>query len=93
MALVAAASAVITAAVGIVAVNVLPGERKLDRPISSLFAVSDPEFPRAMSALFGPALVPGNRVTPLYNSRQIFEAMLADIRRAEKTITFETYIY
>jgi len=91
--LVAAVSAVITASVGIVAVNVLPGEHKLDRPIASLFAVGDPEFPRAMSALFGPALTPGNHVTPLYNGRQIFEAMLADIRRAEKSITFETYIY
>jgi phosphatidylserine/phosphatidylglycerophosphate/cardiolipin synthase-like enzyme len=40
-----------------------------------------------------PSLVDGNRVETLLNGDQIFPAMLAAIRAAKKTITFETYIY
>ena len=64
-----------------------------NEPLSSLYGVDDPEFAGAASVLFGPPLVPGNEVTPLYNGRQIFGAMLEEIRRAQKSITFETYIY
>ena len=91
--LVAVISAVVTALIGFVAINVLSGEHKIDKPISTAVAVEDPEFARVMSAMFGPMLVAGNAVTPLYNGRQIFASMLEAIRRAQKTITFETYIY
>jgi cardiolipin synthase len=91
--LVAAISAVATAFTGFVAVNVLSGEHKVDKPITTAFAVADPEFSHEMSVLFGPTLIAGNAVTPLYNGRQIFAAMLDEIRRAQRTITFETYIY
>ena len=93
VALIAAISSVATALAVIVAVNLTSGEHKLGQPIVSSFGVADPQFARAMSALFGPALVGGNHVTPLYNGDQIFEAMLEDIRRARKSVTFETYIY
>jgi len=46
-----------------------------------------------MGVLLGPALTQGNRVETLLNGDQIFGAMLKDIRKARKTITFETYIY
>jgi cardiolipin synthase len=46
-----------------------------------------------MGYLLGPALLSGNRVEALHNGDQIFPAMLEAIRSAEKTITFETYIY
>lgn len=46
-----------------------------------------------MSHLLGPPLVPGNQVKELINGDEIFPPMLAAIRAAEKTITFETYIY
>ncbi len=46
-----------------------------------------------MSYLLGPTLLTGNRVDALHNGDQIFPAMLEAIRKAEKTITFETYIY
>jgi cardiolipin synthase len=92
-ALIAVISAAVTAFTGFVAVNALSGEHKVDKPISSPYGVDDPEFSRAMSELFGPALTAGNDVTPLYNGTRIFGAMLADIRRATKSITFETYIY
>ena len=53
----------------------------------------DPQFLRAMGVLLGPPLLDGNRVTTLLNGDQIFPAMLQAIRSAQKTITFETYIY
>ncbi len=46
-----------------------------------------------MGVLLGPALVSGNRIETLLNGNEIFPAMLKAIREAEKTITFETYIY
>lgn len=92
-AFVAAISAGVTALVGFIGVNLMSGEHKIDKPVSSLYGVDDPEFYREMSELFGPSLVAGNEVKPLYNGRQIFAAMLDDIRGARKSITFETYIY
>jgi cardiolipin synthase len=61
--------------------------------IQANYTVHDPEFARAMGNLLGPALVPGNSATTLLNGDQIFPAMLADIRSAQKTISFETFIY
>ena len=46
-----------------------------------------------MSNLLGPPLMPGNQVKELLNGNEIFPPMLAAIRSAKKTITFETYIY
>jgi len=88
-----AITAVVTALIVIVTINLLSGEHKTEREISSLFGVEDPEFSRAASVLFGAPLIAGNEVTPLYNGRQIFGAMLDEIRRARRSITFETYIY
>jgi cardiolipin synthase A/B len=91
--LIATAAVALTATVGIVGVNVVSGDAGSKRPIPSLYGVDDPQFVRAANALFGPALIEGNHVVPLYNGRRIFAAMLDDIRRAEKSVTFETYIY
>jgi len=88
-----AVTAVVTALIVIVAINVLSGEHKTERELSFRFGVADPEFSRAASVLFGSPLLSGNEVTPLYNGSQIFSAMLEGIRRAQKSITFETYIY
>lgn len=88
-----AVTAVVTALTVVIAINLLSGEHKPERELSSLFGVDDPEFSRAASVLFGSPLVPGNDVTPLYNGHQIFAAMLDEIRQAQKSITFETYIY
>lgn len=57
-----------------------------------LYATSDPQFQRALGSLLGPALVDGNAVTELLNGDQIFPPILAAIKAAQKTITFETYI-
>lgn len=61
--------------------------------IESLYSVDDPQFSRTMGNLLGPPLVEGNSVQTLLNGDQIFPAMLKDIRAAEKSITFESFIY
>jgi cardiolipin synthase len=82
------------AVLAITAVNLASDdEQAVRRPLPHAYAVSDPQFARAMGSLLGPALVEGNRVETLLNGDEIFPAMLAAIRGAAKTITFETYIY
>jgi cardiolipin synthase A/B len=72
--------------------NLATPERKLDYEIAEI-NVKQPLFERCMAHLLGPPLVGGNRIITLMNGDEIFPAMLDAIRRAEKTITFETYIY
>jgi cardiolipin synthase len=61
--------------------------------IEHLYDAGSAGFIRSMNSLLGPALLGGNRITPLYNGEQIFPAMLAAIAAARRSITFETYIY
>ncbi|HWA15717.1 MAG TPA: phospholipase D-like domain-containing protein, partial [Gemmatimonadales bacterium] len=73
--------------------NLTNPTRVVRRDIEHLYGVGSPEFLRSMGSLLGPSLLEGNRVTPLYNGDQIFPTMLAAIRAAQRSITFETYIY
>jgi cardiolipin synthase len=83
-----------TAIVTFIGASLFSGpEKELSEKIEHLYAVSDPQFARSMGVLLGPALVPGNKIDTLLNGEQIFPAMLAAIRSAKRTITFETYIY
>jgi cardiolipin synthase A/B len=77
----------------VVALNLRVVKPEVTDAIEPLYSTSDPQFERAMGSFFGPPFVPGNRITTLSNGDQIFPAMLAAIRRAERTITFETFIY
>lgn len=77
----------------ILALNFIPGEKKVQTRISEIYAVQDPQFLRTMSHLLGPPLVAGNHVQELINGDEIFPPMLAAVRAAQKTITFETFIY
>lgn len=43
--------------------------------------------------LLGPPFLAGNKISALLNGDQIFPPMLATIRGAKVSITFETYIY
>ena len=86
------ATAAITLGLSILKRNLTSGERKLDYRFREL-ALDDPTFERCMAHLLGPPLVDGNRLTSLLNGDEIFPAMLAAIRSAKSTITFETYIY
>ena len=68
-------------------------EKELDRKVEHLHGVHDPQFKREMSALMGPTILPGNRITALRNGDEIFPAMLKAIHEAKRSITFESYIY
>jgi len=68
-------------------------EKVLEHKIEHRHDVSDPQFRREMSVLLGPAIVSGNQVSALQNGNEIFPAMLLAIRSAQKSITFETFIY
>jgi cardiolipin synthase len=67
-------------------------KRLLYRP-RRLYTSGDPDFRRALGILLGPPLVPGNRVTTLINGDRIFPPMLAAIRAAKTSITFETFVF
>ena len=83
----------VTAAVTLLAVNFSVGETQITERITHTYTITDPQFQRSMGVLLGPPLVDGNRVDTLVNGREIFPAMLAAIKSARKTVTFETYIY
>ncbi|MCG5508823.1 phospholipase D-like domain-containing protein [Ectothiorhodospira lacustris] len=68
-------------------------EQVVERKVEHRHAVCDPQFRREMSVLLGPAIVQGNQVTALQNGNEIFPAMLPAIRSAQRSITFETFIY
>jgi len=85
-------------AIGVVFVPLLllnfsSGKAEMKRKVEHLYAISDPRFAHSMGTLLGPAVLEGNRVDVLLNGDEIFPAMLAAIRSAQRTITFETYIY
>lgn len=84
---------VATAAAVLLALNFTAGEKKVEQQLPRLYSTQDPQFMRAMGSLLGPGIAGGNKITELLNGDQIFPAMLAAIRQAQKTITFETYIY
>lgn len=87
-----------TAAVGslatlFVARNFFPAEKKIRHPITANYDIGDDVFIRTMGHLLGPPLVEGNKITPLENGDQIFPAMLEAIRTAQRTITFENFLW
>ena len=88
-----ASTLVLTLVGALIAVNFTTGEKKVERNLPRLYSTQDSQFRRAMGSLLGPGIVGGNRVQELLNGEQIFPAMLAAIRSAKRTITFETYIY
>ena len=77
----------------LIVLNLSAAEKKIQYRVPTLYGVEDPQFERTMSQLLGPPLVVGNRVTSLLNGDQIFPEMLQSIRSAQRSITFETYIY
>jgi cardiolipin synthase len=76
-----------------VARNFFPTEKKVRHPIRADYDVGDDVFVRTMGHLLGPPLVKGNTVTPLENGDHIFPAMLSGIRSAQRTITFENFLF
>jgi cardiolipin synthase len=91
--LLVAGTAVATFAILLVIANVMPAEQRIQQPIGHRYQTGSPQYYRALSVLLGPPIVSGNAVAALQNGDEIFPAMLAAIRSARRTITFETYIY
>ncbi|MEO8740552.1 MAG: cardiolipin synthase [Casimicrobiaceae bacterium] len=87
------ATALITIAATLIVMNLMSGEKKIERAIPRLYSVHDLQFRRVMGMLLGPAIVSGNKVEVLLNGDEIFPSMLQAIHAARQTITFETYIY
>ncbi|WP_119718362.1 phospholipase D-like domain-containing protein [Cognatilysobacter tabacisoli] len=86
-------TALVTVLAVVLAMNFATPEKKLERKLVHRYAVADPQFRREMGVMLGPSITRGNRITALQNGDEIFPAMLEAIRAAQKTITFETYIY
>jgi cardiolipin synthase len=86
-------TAIATVIVGLIALNFVPKEKKIESEPVHQYSASDPQFRRSLGVLLGPPILEGNKVQVLFNGDQIFPAMLEAIRGAKQTITFETYIY
>jgi cardiolipin synthase len=86
-------SVIATIVAVLIAVNFSTGEAEVKERLTHTYAISDPQFQRSINVLLGPPLIDGNRVETLLNGNQIFPAMLDAIDHAQKSITFETYIY
>jgi len=67
--------------------------RMVKEPIVSTLDVGGPLFAASVGPLLGAEFVGGNTIQPLINGKEIFPAMLAAIRKAEKSITLESYIW
>ena len=83
----------LTLASTLLLLNVSSGEKKLEEQLPRLYGLHDPQYQRSMCVLMGPPILEGNRTQALVNGDRIFPSMLEAIRGAQKTITFETYIY
>lgn len=86
-------SCAVTLLAGFLLLNLMPGEKKIEQQLVRKYDIEDPQFRRSMGVLLGPGVLEGNKVDVLLNGDQIFPSMLAAIRGAQRTITFETYIY
>ncbi|MCD2514773.1 cardiolipin synthase [Massilia sp. G4R7] len=86
-------TAALTLIGGILLLNFAPNEKQIETRLSRLYDSNDPQFRRSLGVLLGPPILEGNKVEVLLNGDQIFPAMLDAIRSAQKTVTFETYIY
>ena len=76
-----------------IARNFFPMEKKVRHKITADYAVGDEVFVRTMGQMLGPPLLGGNNVTVFENGEQIFPAMLEGIRSAQRTITFENFLW
>lgn len=86
-------TALATGALVLLALNFNAGEKEVQKQLPRLYTTASPQFERALGSLLGPGIVGGNEVTELLNGDQIFPPMLAAIRAARHSVTFETYIY
>jgi cardiolipin synthase len=84
---------VLLVAVVAVAVGLAIAQDQETLKLRSSTAADDPRAPSYLAALLGGVLARGNSYEVLTNGDQIFPAMLDAINRAERRISFETYVY
>ncbi len=84
---------VLTLAGTLLVLNFTGSEKKLDEQVRHEYALHDAQYQRALGVMLGPPITDGNRFEALQNGDRIFPQMLAAIRGAQRSITFETYIY
>jgi cardiolipin synthase len=73
--------------------NFFPAEKKVRNRITADYHPGDDTFVRTMGNMLGPPLLEGNKITLLQDGDEIFPAMLRAIRSAERTITFENFLF
>src|SRR6187402_3980783 len=88
-----AGAVLVTLAGAVFAVNLMTGEKKIERRLERLYSVDDDRFAHELGVLLGPPFLAGNRHQVLRNGDEIFPPMLAAIRNAKTSVNFETYIY
>ena len=84
---------VLTVVFVVLVLNLTTSAKKVKEELAHLYGTDAPQFVRAIGTMLGPALLGGNRVEALYNGDMIFPAMLSAINGAQRSVTFETYIY
>jgi cardiolipin synthase A/B len=90
---VALLAAGLTVALTLLVINLIGGERRIEKTLPRLHDADDAAFRRSLSSLLGPQLLEGNRVELLLNGDRIFPPMLQAISGARHSITLETFIY
>ncbi|HVL75013.1 MAG TPA: cardiolipin synthase [Noviherbaspirillum sp.] len=86
-------TAIVTVILALVVTNLTTADPRLRTQVEHRYGVAEPQFLRTMGVLLGPPVAEGNSVQHLENGVRIFPAMLEAIASAERTITFEMYIY
>ncbi len=76
-----------------IAMSMLSKPREVHYLLPHRFTVEDAAFLPSAHALADPAILPGNRVRVLVNGAEIFPAMIAAIKGAERTVNLESYIF
>ena len=84
---------VLTILVQIIARNLAPPEKKVERLDATDFTLCSEQFKRELNVLLGAPIIVGNRIEVLNNGIEIFPAMIEGIKKARKSICFETFIY
>ncbi|HZO02508.1 MAG TPA: cardiolipin synthase [Burkholderiales bacterium] len=91
--LIAGFTFVVTAFAVLLIANLSLGDKHIEQRVETLYSTAEAQFRRNVNVVFGPALLPGNRAQALVNGDAFFPDMLKAIGAAQKTITFESYIY
>jgi len=86
-------SVIATLVAGLLLLNFMPNEKKIETQLTRQYDTHDAQFRRSLGVLLGPPIIEGNQVEVLLNGDRIFPAMLKAIREAQHSINFETYIY